>query len=289
MHVSTGKAKKMFSLSGLLLVPILGTGCSLSPARLAPGYYLIEPTPVGKDGQNKLTVSDAQVVVYADTVKNTLRERMNNARIARTVGGFVQVVTAAVSAMLTGTAGGSVVGAATILSGTSAIIPEVSEIIGAKERAEAFGDGVKAIEIAEAHYLQRVAKMKGGGQISNDKLTPPGAALYESVVASVHLVEARLIGQLPRVEDLQKATSDFSKMDLMPSVVTLKANDKTTIKVSHGGPATAVASDNDMIATVETSDSGYAATITAKRAGDAVITFANGRGGSITVDVTVTQ
>src|SRR5213592_4011599 len=120
-------ARKVLVLTLILPVLIVSSGCSgkrpLSPARWLSGYYLLEPTifRVCSDGDQdacfaecKNGVSDACVVRFAEEVKTTLRERMNNARVARTGGGVIQVLTAAVSAMFTGTTGASAVGTSTI-------------------------------------------------------------------------------------------------------------------------------------------------------------------------------
>ena len=217
MSTLMGIIRKVFLLAGILPALIACTGCGLSPARSFPGasrYYLLEPTVFSqcKNGgacleECKAGVSDACVLRFADEVKTTLRERMNNARLARTGGGIIQVLTAAISAMFTGTTGASALGTSTILSGVSAIIPDLSEVIGAKERAEAYSEGAQSIEDAQALYLQEIAEAEKGQDhtvISATKLTPPGAKLYGATVASIHVVEKALTGQIPSLEELQK-------------------------------------------------------------------------------------
>lgn len=224
-------ARKAPVLTLILPVLIVSSGCSgkrpLSPARWLSGYYLLEPTIFSecKDGgacleECKGGVSDACVLRFADEVKTTLRERMNNARLARTGGGVIQVLTAAISAMFTGTTGASAVGTSTILSGVSAIIPDLSEAIGAKERAEAYSEGAMAIEDAQAFYLQEIAeaeKDKDPTAISATKLTPPGAKLYGATVASIHVVEKALTGQIPTLEELQKMKAASVKKPETPT------------------------------------------------------------------------
>ncbi|MDP6560019.1 MAG: hypothetical protein QF619_07885 [Candidatus Binatia bacterium] len=68
-------------------------------------------------------VSDTYVVRFAVLINTKLRERFNNASSAKSSEGFIQVVTAAVSSLLTGTSGAYAVSASMILPGTNAIIP----------------------------------------------------------------------------------------------------------------------------------------------------------------------
>ncbi len=213
MHKPSMIMSNILSLVTLVFVVGMSAGCALWPSRLAPEYYLIKPTvyeagTANNESKVDILVGDADVVIFANAIKKTLRERYNNARVARSAGGFIQVVTAAVSSLLTGTSGGSAIGAATILSGTSAIIPEVSQVIGAKERAEAYADGIKSIENAEARYLKASAEGNKKGKISGKELTPEGAALYKSVLAAVHIVEKRLVGQLPTMKDIEEANGE---------------------------------------------------------------------------------
>jgi len=205
-------------LSRLTLVFVVGMsgGCALWPSRLAPEYYLVKPTLVEQITDKErsdadLPISDVDVVRIANDIKTVLRERFNNARFARSSSGLIQVVTAAVSSLLTGTSGGSAIGAATILSGTSAIIPEVSQVIGAKERAEAYSDGIKTIEKAEARYLDAVSQRLVAdkrGKISGKELTPEGAKLWNSVRAARNIVRQRLAGQLPSLKEIMEADGE---------------------------------------------------------------------------------
>jgi hypothetical protein len=305
-------ARKAPVLTLILPVLIVSSGCSgkrpLSPARWLSGYYLLEPTvfsdQCGGTGtgseQSTQGVSNARVVCFAEEVKTTLRERMNNARLARTGGGVIQVLTAAISAMFTGTTGASALGTSTILSGVSAIMPELSGVIGAKERAEAYAEGAQAIEDAQALYLKEIAEVEAknntpptSGDGNTPKLTPAGAKLYETTVAAIHVVEKALTGQIPTLAELQRMRQDANKIEVVPPKVTLRPGDKTTVQVSRGGPLTAFASENDTIASVKLTNVNTAE-ITAEAEKDmkkseetTTITFANDRGGSTTIVVTV--
>lgn len=303
---------KLLWLEILALFMIGSAGCSyVSPVRMVGGsrYYLLEPTvfdgaierakkadkgrsvnpeslsPCGASGDVK--VSDCDVVEFTREVKTMLRERYNNARLARTFGGFVQVVTSAVSGMLTGINGGSAVTAATILSGTSSVIPEVSSVIEAKDRGEAYADGLKSVETAEGVYLKSIAD-GGGGKISTEKLTPAAATLYDTVLAAIHVVEARLAALLPSTEELKKARSEFEKIEVVPTEVSLKPEGKTPLRIVRGSPVTA-ASGNPSIAKAEEKDSGTKVDIEALKddCRSTTVTLANASGGRATTTVRV--
>lgn len=285
----------------LVLVLCISTGCSaISPAyNVGARYYLIDvdacrgllSPEMSKKGQQSADQrelpqpTDYKIVQCASAVESILRERYNNARLARTGGGVLQVATAAVASLLTGMAGGGAVGVATVLSGTSAIMPELSNIVEAKDRAEAYNDGVRAIGSAAAVYFKAIAA--GEGKVSTERLTPPGAALRESLVTAIHLVEQRLAAQLPTVEDLQKARGEFARMEVIPTTVTLDPNQTTTVQVSYGGPATGAASDNDKIASVKLINTHTAEITAVAQVGKATITFSNSRGGAAVVTVRV--
>ena len=283
MHKPISIRKAAAVLAIVTLALLVSVGCSYRQ------YYLLEPSVFDETlRKDKDHLTDADVVGYADAVKTMLRDRMNRARLARSGGGVLQVLTAAVSAMVMGLSGGSAAGASTVLSGTSAVIPEVSDVIGAKERAELYSDGVRMVENAQALYVKAVAETEEG-KISRAKLTLAGATLYETVVAAIHVVEGGLTGLLPTVEQLQKARSNVNKIELIPTTVSLDPGQTTTVQVSQGGPATTAASDNDAIASAQLISNGSAAQITAGAvpAGKATITFTNAGGGSRTVTVRV--
>lgn len=274
-------------LGTLILLLIFSSGCSLSPAYLlhrADRYYLIDIP------QCKLTTqtTDATIVECKEIVRSILRERFNNARLARTTGGAIQVLTAAVSSMLTGINGASALTAATILSGTSSIMPELSNVIEAKDRAEVYSEGLKAIESAEARFLKAIAG-KPDGKIDANKVTPDGAELYDTVFAAVHVVEARLAALLPSVQELQKLQAVSETIGVAPAIVSLKPEVSGTVQVIHGGPISIASSDRPDTS-VEPVPGGMAATIKPAPKMDygwATITLTNNRGGTGTVTVRV--
>lgn len=281
----------------LMLLLIFIPGCSLSPVywmHRADKYYLVGIEEcqwvLKKDGVLATEITDQKVVQCTSAVKSILRERFNNARLARTAGGAIQVLTSAVSAMLTGINGASAVTAATVLSGTSSIMPELSNVIEAKDRAEVYSEGLKAIESGEARYLKAVAN-KFGGKVDDQKVTPDGAELYDTVFAAVHVVEARLAALLPSVEELQKLRAASETIEIAPAIVSLKSGstEPARMQVIHGGPASTASSDNSGVASVKLLAGDMVAEIKAEQVdyGRAIITLTNSRGGKGTVMVIV--
>lgn len=290
MDRATSMTKKLASLIALTFGLIVSGGCTLSPAHLlarADRYYLIDIP------ECKLTTktTDAKIVECKEIVRSVLRERFNNARLARTTGGTLQVLTSAVSAMLTGINGASAVTAATVLSGTSSIMPELSNVIEAKDRAEVYSEGLKAIENGEARYLKAVAN-KFGGKIDDQKVTSDGAELYDTVFAAVHVVEARLAALLPSVDELQKLRAVSETIEIAPAIVSLTPGPPSPtakIQVIHGGPVGTASSDKAAVASVKLLPGEMVAEIEAGKVeyGSAIITLTNSRGGRGTVRVRV--
>lgn len=286
MRQLTDVTKTVFLPMTLTLALLTNSGCSLgyTPASIGREYYFIG---ICRNG-DVVQFTDLSVLECTGAVKDTLRRRMTNARWARTGGSVIQVVTAAVSAMLTGTTGSGAIEVATILSGTSAIIPDVSEIIGARQRAEAYSEGVKWIEEAEARYCQQIAELQDG-QVNDQKLTPAGAALYASLVGALHLVEARLTGQLPTVEDLRKAKPLPLNLSGKTATRIKTSGEPTRVQMTTGGPAVSAMSSDLSVARVALEESGMAVDIIGVSAGKAVVTVRNESGGWAMVRVGVEE
>ncbi len=310
MHKPISIMKKILSPGILISALIANSGCSVvSPARrLGLEYYLVFPGCELAEQR-----SDEKILECTSKVKNMLRERMNNARLARTGGGFIQVVTAAISSLLTGTSGSSAVGAATILSGISAIIPEFSNIIEAKDKAEVYNRGLDAIGDAEAEYLQQIAAMQPeeeestgnpstgnpsapnpstgteSQQISANRLTSAGAQLYKAVGKAVRLVEKGLTGKLPTLQELQ----ELSPKQLILSAMAVKElktgkQNTVTVAVATGGPAVSATTNDATAATATLEDSGMTVVIEGVTPDKkATITVRNESGGSAMIRVNV--
>lgn len=281
------RKKRRVSVVGVLGIALLllTSGCgALSLSRrleMGSGYYLIDQTPC-----NQIKM-DQEIIDCKSKVVSVLRERMNNARLGRTAGSFIQVVTAAMSAMFTGTAGASALGTATVLSGVSAIIPEISSVIEAKERAEVYSEGINMIENGYAVYLEQVATPKGDGESpSSGPISPAGAALYSVVVSAIHVVEKGFVGLLPTLEELQKARPE--PLDVSARFVNLEEGSPLDLRATRGGPFVSALSHQPEIATAEIQEATNQAKIVAVRAGKTTVVLRNATGGIATVGVQVT-
>lgn len=227
-------------------------------------------------------VTDKDALGFSNDVKTALRQKMNWARIARLTSGTVQVFTAAAAAAL-GAASGSITAVAA-LAASSAVMPEVQNIFEAKERAEAYQQGVALIEEAEVRYFKTV-----GGTINNQKFTPAGADFYFEVLASLKLVEKALVAQLPTIEELQKATGKFNQIEIVPNSLTILKTAKEKISITSGGPAKSAVSDNPVITGAHLTDGNMAVEVEGKAVGSASLTILNNTGGVRTVEVKVTE
>lgn len=205
----------------LLLVFTTSSGCTslgmssraLSPAYRASGYYFATPLPFCPQGEGEknvycapgagATATDSQVMAYADEIKATMRERMNNSRFVRQSGGTIQVLAAASAGLLAGVSSAAAVEAIATLSGVSAVVPQLSGVFGTNERAALFAQGAAAIDSAQAVYLGKRAG-QSGEVIPSGELTQPGAELYAAVAAAIHAVEAGLTGILPNASAIQQ-------------------------------------------------------------------------------------
>lgn len=300
MELRVDRAKRFLCFA--FLTVLLASGCALSPAGLiGPKYYLIDipscslaPEALVQTTErsgNEAAVApgplsqpnDRRIVECAERVKLILRERFNNARLARTGGGAIQVLTAAVSSIMTGVMGANALTAATILSGTSAVMPEMSEVIEAKGRAEAYTDALKSIERAEAAFLKVMARSHKG-KISETAVTPAGAELYDKVRVSIAVMEARLSAQLPSVEELQKLTSRPLTLSGR-EIKNWKPGSTEQVFATSGGPIVHAESSDLNVATVDIDPGGGSIKIKGVAAGEAEITAENEAGGSASVKV----
>jgi hypothetical protein len=171
------------------------------------------------------------------------------------------VLTAGVSSLVTGLSGANGVTAGTILSGTSAMMPELSNVVEAKDRAEAYADGMKSIGVALSVYRSTIAE-KHDGTVSGAHLTPAGATLYGTMRSAVGVVETRLAGLLPSTKELAQARS------------------------VQGGPVRGSSGNNQVATVKEVADSSgtkFDVAATSVNCHWTTITLSNGRGGKDSV------
>jgi hypothetical protein len=117
---------------------------------------------------DEIKISDADVVGFSSDLQKALRRRMDRARRVRLFSGSTQVIAAATGATL-GLMTGDVATAA-VFAGLSAIMPELQHIFQAKERSEAYEQGLELMQDADARYYEKLAKKNDHGKIPNDDL-----------------------------------------------------------------------------------------------------------------------
>lgn len=234
------------------------------------------------------SITDHHILAFTNQVRNALRQRMNFARLARSISGTVQVLTAASAAALSGFSGGSAIAIAS-LAGTSAIIPELQEIFDAKDRAVTYQQGVALIEQAEGRYLKKLSASTQA--VTNGRLSPAGAELYFEVVSSIKLVEIALSSQIPDIKDLENANGILhNTIKVVPDSLILQETDTTTFPITSelvllkNGPAVSiVSSDFNVVEASISPTNQYVINVTTKKIGDAFITITNGEGESVSV------
>jgi hypothetical protein len=162
-------------------------------------------------------LSDALALNYASSVATILRPKFTGARVASEVMSTVQVALAASG----GAAAAFKYSASTVtaLALSSAGVPELQKIFDAKGRAQVYQDAVRLIEEVEIEYLAL-------NQYPSDSvLTQNGVTPFQRVTASIHVVEKTLAGNLPSVEEMQKATEHMSQAGAKPTKPGAVVND----------------------------------------------------------------
>lgn len=184
------------------VLPIL-----LAASLLAPGcvsYHRFRPTAnehagIGRAG-NTGDMNDAAVIAYADQVRDILRKRFHIARNVRQTAASAQVLLAGAA----GLAGAFEAGATTVatLAGSSAAIPQLSEIFDTGSRAIAYQQAVAKISEAEGAYYQ--ARAGRSPVVPASALTIEGALLLDTVNAATSAVELFQAGMLPTLDQMKR-------------------------------------------------------------------------------------
>jgi len=193
-----------FSRSAALTLCFALVGCATDKYSFVRYGQTPDPNTHKFDANANPQLNDVLALNYASSVAAILRSKYTGARITREVSSTAQIGLAAF--------GGA--GAAAFELSTSTIaalglgsagIPELQRIFGAKERAQVYQDAVRLIEEAQIEYLALNQRP------SATVLTQNGVTLFQRVTASIHVVEKTLAGNLPSVEDMQKATERMSE------------------------------------------------------------------------------
>jgi hypothetical protein len=194
-------------------------------------HYLFEPSPVQL--AKGLSPTDNDILAFSENVKEALRRRMNRARLARMFSGTIQVLTAATGAGLGAVSAN--IETITALAGTSAVMPQLQELFGARERAQYYEQGASMIDQAQGRYFGAIARKEV------PSATPPtislaAVALFNETVAAITVVEKALVDRLPTVEELQKATGAYTDLKFAPEDISVDVG--TEVEAIIGGTAT---------------------------------------------------
>lgn len=196
-------------------------------------HYLFEPSPVQMANATANEITDKQILDFSENVKEALRRRMNRARLARMFSGTIQVLTAATAAGLGAVSAN--IDTITALAGTSAVMPQLQEMFGARERAQYYEQGASLVEQAQGRYLGAVARDETKPQVP-PKISLAAVALFNETVAAITVVEKALVDRLPTVEELQKATGAYTDLKFAPEAISVDVG--TEVEAVIGGTAT---------------------------------------------------
>jgi len=188
-----------------------------------------------------IKVSDADVIGFSSDIQKALRRRMDRARRVRLGSGSIQVIAAATGATL-GLMTGDVATAA-VFAAVSAIMPEFQHIFQAKERSEAYEQGLELIQDADTRYYNKRTESASAGieSIPINKLTKEGAALLSEIAACLKLVDKAILQTIPSIEDLQAATGrleELGAIKLVPTDPHIPVNGTQTIHVINSSVTT---------------------------------------------------
>jgi hypothetical protein len=178
-------------------------GCATDKYSFIRYGQSVDPSTGQYDARRDPVLTDVLALNYASSVAAILRAKYTGARITRELSSTAQIGLAAAAGY--GAAFHYSASTLAILGLGSAGIPELQRVFGAKERAQTYQDATRLIEEAEIEYLSL------NQQPSPDFLTQNGVTLFQRVTASIHVVEKTLAGNLPSVEDMQKATERMSE------------------------------------------------------------------------------
>ena len=244
---------------------------------------------------------------YVQYLKDTLRKKVKQGRVGEESFSTFQVVTAALASAFSASTGvhPDVV---TSLAGLSALSPDIADIISAGEKAKAYAQTLEMIESADAAYIQARAQATSSSNalIPSSTLTPQGAVLFVSTVASLKVMRDALLGTIPKVEDLEKAMGKYAQFAMAESEIEVevpKANlaanksinaNKTLysreIILYKGDEIAKCSSSTPAVLTVTcTSANKDSITLQAESVGNAKVTVLSNSGELTTVDVTVKE
>ncbi len=235
--IATGKEYKVNGMN--VIVEGTGTAKSIRFTELDVSVPLAD-----------IKVSDADVLGFSSDIQKALRRRMDRARRVRLGSGSIQVIAAATGATL-GLMTGDVATAA-VFAAVSAVIPEFQHIFQAKERSEAYEQGLELIQDADTRYYNKRTESGSITTIPINELTKDGAALLSEIAACLKLVDKAILQTIPSIEDLQAATGRLEEklgtIKLVPPDPCIPVKGTQTIHVINSSVTTYAVDKSGVIA-----------------------------------------
>lgn len=256
-------------------------------------------------------ITDKSVYKFTYLIQDTMRKRVVHGRKWQEGFSALQVIFAAFASAFSASTGvhPDVV---TTLAGLSALTPDIENIINAGDKARAYSQALDLVEKANSTYISGRSESGGakGVLIPDDKLTPEGAQLFVSVMATLKVMRDALLETIPSQEDIAKASGNYSIFRLNTNSVDIsvqKSNSKF-INSADSSPytllpnaevyfkrsltvvkgATIERCSSNLESIVAVSCSGNELELTPKMEGEALVTVVSKSGNIATVNVSIT-
>jgi hypothetical protein len=222
-----GSVMNYKSIASLLTACLLLASCTNAYHHSGSGFWDVKSTPplhlleIGDEANlnEKLNIdykiTDQKIYKFAFLVEDTMRKRSDQARKSDEWTSAAQVILAAAAAAVS-TASGAHPDTVALLAGASALTPDVLNIINAGVKARAYAQGLELVENANAAYIKARAEAVANKaeDIVPASLTPEGATLFVSVMATLKVMRDALLQTLPTEEDLLKAKGKYGLFSL---------------------------------------------------------------------------
>ncbi|APE03116.1 hypothetical protein BM526_15420 [Alteromonas mediterranea] len=213
----------LFGCSGVYHKPDVGD----FDVRTTPSFSLLEASKATNTAidDSSFDLTDRQVYKFTYLLQDTMRKRVDHGRKWEEGLSALQVVFAAFASAFSASTGvhPDVV---TTLAGLSALTPDIENIINAGGKARAYSQALDLVEKANATYVRSRAEVASGKDdlIPKEQLSPQGAQLFVSVMATLKIMRDSLLETIPDQEDIAKATGNYELFRLNTNNVDIKVD-----------------------------------------------------------------
>jgi hypothetical protein len=231
----------------LLIASLLILGCSntyfkddveLLDVKTIPPFDLLEiaqhTNP--KIDDSAFVISDKTVYKFTYLLQDTMRKRVVHGRKWQEGLSAIQVIFAAFASAFSASTGvhPDVV---TTLAGLSALTPDIENIINAGDKARAYSQALDLVEKANSTYISTRAETAVSSQalIPDSDLTPEGAQLFVSVMATLKIMRDALLETIPSQEDIAKASGNYALFRLNTNSVEIKVDSSIAKFIDKAG------------------------------------------------------